>query len=66
MPQENPLWEDDSIQFPRLLAEICANVELSGSDMEVLCEAMDIEMPDLMELFHRAQVSWESICDDLP
>jgi hypothetical protein len=36
-------WEDNSIQFPRLLAEINACVEISEKDWKELQESMDLE-----------------------
>jgi hypothetical protein len=57
--QINPLWERDDIQFPRLLAEIAATIELTGSQWSSLYESMDISSDDLDELFSRAQAAWE-------
>jgi len=59
MSQE--LWEDNSIQFPRLLAEICATVEISDKDWEALKESMDLSTEEINELFDRAQEEWEEI-----
>jgi hypothetical protein len=50
------LWDDDSIQFPRLICEIIATQEL---DLAELGESMDLEPADLNELFERAHVKWE-------
>jgi hypothetical protein len=55
----NDLWHDDSIQFPRLLAEIVANVELTPAQHLEICASMDLESEELDELFERAQVAWE-------
>ena len=55
------LWNDNSIQFPRLLAEIAATVELSPAQQVKLCESMDITFQELGELFDRAQDAWERI-----
>ena len=49
-------WEDDHIQFPRLIAEIIATQE--KLDVAALCEAMDISIEELDSLFERAQVAW--------
>ena len=49
------LWLDDSIQFPRLIAEIVATQPL---DLDALCESMDLELGDLCELFDRAEEAW--------
>ncbi len=56
------LWHDDSIQFPRLLAEINATQEI---DIQALCEAMDLDVDEIHELFDRADVAWERIKKEL-
>lgn len=53
----NPLWDDDLIQFARLLAEIAATHD--GLDIQTLCESMDLEPSDINELFDRADAVWE-------
>lgn len=54
-------WENNSIQFPRLLAEIAATQD--SLDIEALCEAMDLDEYYITELFDRAQIEWEKIKD---
>lgn len=53
------LWEDDSIQFPRLLSEIIA-VGLSETQWDDLLLSMDLTSDELSELFDRAQAAWEN------
>lgn len=53
-----PVWENDSIQFPRLLSEIIATHELN---LSVLAESMDLTVDDVNELMDRAQERWERI-----
>ena len=53
------LWLDSSIQFPRLIAEINATVELTKHQKEELCESMSIDSDELDELFERANNVWE-------
>lgn len=60
----NSKWEDNSIQFPRLLAEILATQE--NLDINALCESMDLERDEVWALFSRAQEEWERIKKDLP
>ena len=55
----NEVWMDDSIQFPRLLAEIAANVNLTNRQVRHLCGAMDISKDKLNELFDRAFIRFE-------
>lgn len=57
------LWEDNSIQFPRLLAEIVATQSL---DLDALCDSMDLSLSDLDELFERAVLDWEDIKNGAP
>lgn len=53
-------WNDDDIQFPRLLAEIRA-VGLTASQAAELCRSMDIGTADLQSLLARAEERWERI-----
>lgn len=55
-------WFDNSIQFPRLLAEIAATQDLNW---DALCESMDLEVEDLDALFERADIEWEAIKDGI-
>ena len=54
----NPLWYRDDVQFPRLLSEIRASGNL---DWKFLEESMDLSRSKLIELFDRAEKSWELI-----
>lgn len=51
-------WNNDAIQFPRLLAEIMATQEI---DMNALAESMDLSVDEVNELFDRADQAWEDI-----
>lgn len=53
----NTNWKNDSIQFPRLLAEIMATQAL---DLNSLAESMDLSIEEINELFDRADNAWES------
>ena len=52
-------WENNNIQFPRLLAEIVATQ--CNLDFAALCESMDLTVDEVDELFDRAQMEWEII-----
>jgi hypothetical protein len=52
-------WDDDSIQFPRLLCEIVAIVEFTEEEVCLLRESMDLDDDQLNSLFERAHVAWE-------
>lgn len=53
------VWEDDSVQFPRLLAEIAATQD--KLDIPALAQAMDLSTEEVGELFDRAQDEWERV-----
>lgn len=50
-------WDDDLVQFARLLCEI--NATFSEIDVPGLCESMDLEPERIGELFDRADTVWE-------
>jgi len=54
------MWEDDLIQFPRLLAELRA-VGLSAEQYEYLREQMDLSDSEIDEIFERAETAWDAI-----
>lgn len=54
------IWDDDIIQFTRLLAEI-SYLGLSREDTDALCESMDLEPGELESLFVRAEKRFELI-----
>jgi hypothetical protein len=54
----SPQWEDDGIQFPRLLSEIMATQDTL--DMKEIAESMDLTVEDVSELFDRANTAWEA------
>jgi len=56
-------WENNAIQFPRLLSEIIA-VGIDEQQWDDILESMDLESDELNELFDRAQTEWERIKND--
>ena len=54
------LWENDEVQFARLIAEI-AGVDIGEEAWDELLENMNLESDELSELFDRAQMKWEKI-----
>jgi hypothetical protein len=52
-------WNDNSIQFPRLIAEIIATIEIADLDWAALRDSMDLTDDQLIELFDRAQTAWD-------
>jgi len=57
--QEN--WENDSIQFARLIDELEAVGGFTNEIVEDLCASMDLERDELFEIVERAQKVWDDI-----
>ena len=54
------VWDDDRIQFPRLIAEMkAAGFFDDKGKMEALCASMDLDEEDVLELVERAQEAWD-------
>jgi hypothetical protein len=58
--EETTKWEDDTVQFSRLICEINANVEINEKDHKSLCESMDLDIEKIHEIFERADTFWEA------
>jgi len=52
------LWENNRVQFIRLISEINA-IGLSPEQYQELSESMDLEIEFIDELFDRAEVEWQ-------
>lgn len=61
--ETDPPWAEDEVQFPRLLAEICA-AGLDDETMQVLCDSMNLTPDRINELLLRADKAWEAIKED--
>lgn len=59
------LWQNNHIQFARLLSEI-AGLSLTADQMAELADQMDLEIPDINRLFDRAMLEWERAKDGKP
>lgn len=57
----NAVWEDDLIQFTRLVAEMSMAAESENISLDDVLESMDLELPELYELFGRAERAFEKI-----
>lgn len=55
-------WNNDTIQFARLIAEINATQEI---DFAALAEAMDLTIEEVGDLFDRADEAWEKAKRDI-
>ena len=51
-------WDNNKIQYPRLLAEIVATQNL---DMQALADSMDLSYNEIDVLFERAILDWNII-----
>jgi len=54
------VWQDNAVQFPRLIAEIRA-VGLTESQWDDLLTSMDLRSEQLDQLFCRAERQWEKV-----
>jgi hypothetical protein len=55
------VWDDNFVQFPRLLAEIAANLTFEQDQYNDLCAAMDLTEDQVDDLFDRASLEFERI-----
>lgn len=53
----NPLWDDDLLQFSRLLCEIVATQD--NLNLGDVATEMDLDVSDVAELIERAHRAWE-------
>lgn len=60
----NTNWENNYLQFARLIAECEAVGAIRITDE--LCETMDLSILEIREIIYRAQYSWEKIKEQLP
>ena len=62
--QDNPNWDNNTIQFPRLIAELQMAGAFTTEVMEALKDSMDLQESDIDELIARAEVLWDKIKED--
>jgi hypothetical protein len=55
----NVNWNNDDIQFPRLLAELAGVVTLD--QLEEVSASMDLAVGEVEAIFERAEATWEDI-----
>lgn len=58
-PQKN--WENDAIQFPRLISELQAAGAFTAPVVEELLESTDLTKQNLFEIVERATKQWDEI-----
>lgn len=55
-------WNNNEIQFPRLIAELeAAGAFTSQGLIQTLTEEMDLTEAEILELVDRAQTKWDEI-----
>ena len=59
----NKKWNNNELQFARLIAEIEAAGGFSEQLMQDLCTSMDLEKNQVTELIDRAQTRWDEAKD---
>lgn len=57
--QKMPEWENDKIQFARLLSALSHN--FVAGQMDALAKAVGLTPVEVTELLDRAEVAWEEI-----
>ena len=53
-------WENDELQFARLLGEIMATSAITKEVMTELCDSMSLDEDGVEELMERAQAHWDA------
>jgi hypothetical protein len=67
MPKKMSKWEDNSVQFPRLIAEAeAAGLWCDKVGVQLMCESMDLDTEEVFEIIERAQTVWDKIVADIP
>jgi hypothetical protein len=56
---DNPVWQNNTLQFSRLLSEIVAVANLTRAQCEAICQSMDLHPDELQELFVRAEQEFD-------
>jgi len=64
--QTNPLWDDNELQFGRLIAEIEAAGGFTEALVQDLQVSMDLTEADIIGLLDRAQQAWDTTKERLP
>lgn len=57
----NKNWNNDHLQFARLLAEMVANISFTHEQITRLADSMDLANDDVHDLLDRAQNAWDDV-----
>jgi hypothetical protein len=58
-------WENDHIQFARMLAELNAAGAPNKAQMKLLKESTDLNTGQIIAIFDRAEKAWQKIKAEL-
>ena len=58
---EGQMWTDNSIQFPRFIAEAQMAGAFTPEILRLMAESMDLESEQVNELLERACAEWDVI-----
>ena len=64
MSQAQDNWNNNSIQFPRLLAEIHMVGDLTDEQMQAIAESMSLNVVEVREIFDRAAEEFDEMKTD--
>jgi hypothetical protein len=54
------MWDDNKVQFIRLIGEMCAAGAIpTGDAMKEMCESMDLTEVEIISIFQRGQNAWD-------
>jgi hypothetical protein len=59
------LWNNDTVQFARLISELEAAGAFTNNVVETLCESMDLSVGEIDEIVERAQNSFDEVKSNL-
>jgi hypothetical protein len=63
MQTRNELWQDNEIQFSRLIAEANAAGLFEGGNYQLMLDSMNLTDNEVKEIITRASSKWEGILD---
>jgi hypothetical protein len=59
------LWNNDKVQFARLISELESAGAFTSNVVETLCESMDLSVGEIDEIVERAQNSFDEVKSNL-
>lgn len=59
MKAKKTLWDNNHIQFARLISELASLGVPNSKHLKQLCESTDLSVEEIENIFDRAAVEWE-------